>query len=254
MTTREFFSNWIVKNLLGAVVVIIALMVFIRIFLGIVTHHGEQSAVPDFSGMTVAEASAAARNVGMRTEVVDSIYVKRIHRGCVVRQEPKAGATVKEGRCIQLTINAVNPKNIPMPNLVGYSLRSAAAALSSQGLELGKLIYVDDIATNNVLRQLYRNYEIKPGRMIPSESRVDLVLGLNESECLTTVPDLTGMKYSRAVDAIHDNSLNVGVVVYAREIKSYADSVNAVVCRQNPEPGTSSIMKGRSVTIYLGQE
>lgn len=254
MTVKDFFSNWIVKNLLGALVLVVVLMITVRIFLGAVTHHGDQSSVPDFTGMSVAEATSAARKVGMRTEVVDSIYVKRMHRGSVVRQEPKAGSTVKEGRRIQLTINAVTPKSIPMPNLVGYSLRSAAAALSSQGLELGKLVYVDDIATNNVLRQIYRNYEIKPGKMIPSESRIDLVLGLNESECETSVPDLTGMKYRRAVDVIHDNSLNVGNVIYASGIKTYADSVNAVVRRQNPEPLTASIPRGHNVTIYLGLE
>lgn len=254
MTVKDFFSNWIIKNLVGALVLVIALMIFVRIFLGIVTHHGDQSAVPDFTGMTVTEAASAARKAGMRIEVVDSIYVKRIHRGCVVRQEPKAGSTVKEGRRIQLTINAVVPKNIPMPNLVGYSLRSASAALSSQGLELGTLVYVDDIATNNVLKQIYRNYEIKPGVMVPSESRIDLVLGLSEAERETTVPDLTGMKYRRAIEVIHDNSLNVGNVVYARGIKTYADSVNAVVRRQNPEPLTASIPRGRSVTIYLGLE
>ena len=254
MTVKEFFSNWIVRNVIGAIVLVLVLMIGVKIFLGVVTRHGDQSSVPDFTGMTVTEAASAARRAGMRTEVVDSIYVKRMHRGCVVRQEPKAGSTVKEGRRIRLVINAVKPKNIPMPNLVGYSLRSASAALSSQGLELGKLIYVDDIATNNVLRQLYRNYEIKPGNMIPSESRIDLVLGLNSSECETTVPDLAGMKYRRAVDVIHENSLNVGNVVYAREIKTYADSLNAVVCRQNPEYGTSSILRGSTVTIYLGFE
>lgn len=254
MSVKGFFSNWIVRNLLGAVILVIALMVAVRIFLGAVTHHGDQRAVPDFSGLTVSEAGVAARAAGMRTEVVDSIYVKRVHRGCVVRQEPKPGSIVKEGRRIQLVINAVRPKSIPMPNLVGYSLRSASAALSSQGLVLGKLIYVNDMATNNVLSQLYRNSEIAPGIMIPGESRIDLVLGLNEEDSEAAVPDLTGMKYSRAVDVIHESSLNVGNVVFAREVKTYADSVKAVVLRQDPEPGTEAIFRGCNVTIYLGLE
>ena len=58
----------------------------------------------------------------------------------------------------------MNAKKVSMPNLVGYSMRQAKAELNSRGLSLGKLIYVSDIATNNVLKQIYRNREIRPGR------------------------------------------------------------------------------------------
>ena len=38
-----------------------------------------------------------------------------------------------------------------MPNLVGLSMRQAIAELQSRGLVLGKLVYVEDLATTNVL-------------------------------------------------------------------------------------------------------
>ena len=78
-----------------------------------------------------------------------------------------------------LTINATVPKKVTMPNLVGYSMRQAKAELSSRGLNLGKLIYVDDIATNNVLKQQQRGKDVRPGSSVESGSDIDLVVGLN---------------------------------------------------------------------------
>lgn len=207
--------------------------------------------MPDFTGLSVDDAASIAKREGLRIDVVDSIYVKRMPRGAVVRQEPKVGASVKNGRRIQLTINAVTPKQIPMPNLVGYSLRSAKAELDSRGFTLGKLIYIQDMATNNVLRQLYRNSEILPGKMLPSESRVDLVLGLDPNDNATAVPNVIGSKYRRAVDLIQNNSLNVGRVIYDKSVKTYQDSLNAIVFNQSPDASVQNILMGHGISIYL---
>lgn len=254
MAAKGFFDNWIVKNILGAVALVVALMLLAQLTLCVRTKHNEHVSVPDFSGMSVAEAHNAAKIAGVRTDVVDSIYVRHMPKGTVVRQEPKAGMTVKEGRRIQLTINAITSKKVPMPNLVGYSLRSASAELSSRGFELGRLIYVNDIATNNVLRQLYQNREIQPGKMIPGEASIDLVLGLSDSDNMTVIPNVTGLKYRRAVELIHENSLNVGQVRFQGKVRTYADSLNAVVYRQSPDAEMHTTVKGQTVSIYLSLE
>lgn len=182
MDSKGFPGKWIIKNVLWAVILVAFLAFGAQIFLALYTHHGDEISVPDFVTLSLEDAQKAAGLVGMKTEVVDSIYVRNMPRGSIVRQEPSAGTMVKTGRRIQLTINAVAPKRIPMPNLVGYSLRSASAELSARGLTIGKMIYVKDIATNNVLRQLYKNRDIKPGTMIPCDAEVDLVLGLNPND------------------------------------------------------------------------
>ena len=150
-----------------------------------------------------------------------------------------------------LTINAMNAKKVSVPNLVGYSMRQAKAELNARGLALGKLMYVNDIATNNVLKQFYKNREIRPGRQVESGSEIDLQVGLNPSDNLTYVPNVKGMKYLRAVDAVHDNSLNLGRVVFDKTVKNYSDSLNAVVYKQTPEASRSPLLMGSDVTIHL---
>ena len=173
-------------------------------------------------------------------------------KGAVRDQNPAPGAKVKEGRRISLTINALNAKKVTMPNLVGLSMRQALAELQSRGLVPGRLIYVEDMATNNVLRQLRRNREIEPGVSIESETVIDLVLGLNpDSEASTYVPDLLGKRYMSAVDLVHKQSLNVKTLRFDDSVKDYDDSLNAMVYRQSPEASEIPVNLGDDVSLYL---
>jgi hypothetical protein len=59
------------------------------------------------------------------------------------------------------------------------------------------------------------------------------------------------MKYVSAIDAIHDKYLNVGTVRFDPDIRTYADSVNAVVYKQDT-PGSSKALGSRvSLTLTL---
>ena len=249
---KGFLSNWIVRNILIAVSVVVVLVAGAMIFLNLVTQHGKEISVPDFSNMSVEEARYAASQAGMRVEVTDSVFVKRMQRGAVYRQNPVPGAKVKSGRRIALTINAVNAKKVSMPNLIGYSMRQAMAELQSRGLILGKLIYVQDIATNNVLRQYLGPKEIEPGTQVESESVIDLVVGLNSNDGNTYIPDVLGLRNMNAVDAIHSSSLNVSRLRFDATVKNYDDSLAAVVYRQSPEPSDEmQVAKGSDVTVFL---
>ena len=249
---KGILNNWIVRNLLIAFAVLVALIVGAMIFLNVATQHNKELIVPDLANMTVEEAHAVATASGMRVDVTDSAFVKRMKRGAVYRQNPAPGSKVKEGRRIAHTINAVNPRHITMPDHIGYSTRQAKAELLSRGLVLGKLIYVQDMATNNVLRQLHNNLEIEPGAMVDSEAVIDLVVGLNSRDNVTFVPYLAGLRSLSAVEAVHVHSLNIGKMRYDDTVKDYEDSLNAVVYRQVPAASDSvSVNMGSAVDLYM---
>jgi len=254
MSTKGFFGNWIIKNILLAMLMIAVLIGAAQILLVVTTRHNKEIVVPDFTNMTVKEAEKTAAAHGMTIDVTDSVYVRRMERGVVYRHNPKAGSHVKDGRRIMLTINAVTPKSVTMPNLVGYSMRQAKAELLSRGLMLGKLIYVNDIATNNVLSQLYNSSEITPGKKIESESVIDLVVGLNDTDNTTYVPYIIGSRYMNAIDAVHDHSLNVNRLHFDKTVKDYSDSLDAVVYRQSPERSEEALRMGSPVDIYLTKD
>lgn len=248
---KKIFGNWIVKNILAAIVFVAVVVGASAFFLNRVTRHNEELTVPDLTSMSLSRAEFDASQAGLRVEVVDSVYVRRLKRGYVYKQNPLPGSKVKNGRCISLVINSMTPKRVTMPNLVGYSMRQAKAELSSRGLVLGKLVYVKDIATNNVLRQFHDGREIEAGVEIESESTIDLIVGLNDEDNTTCVPDVRGLKVASAVDVLHENSLNIRKITYDKDVKTAEDSTNAFVWRQTPEPSDLPCPMGSEVSIYL---
>lgn len=253
MGVKNILSNWIVKNLLLAVLFVVVLVSSVSIILSIGTRHNKEIQVPDFKNCSFAEAQRLASEVGVQVLIEDSVYVKRFKPGAVYMQTPKAGSFVKEGRKIRLTTNTTQPKKVAMPTLVGFSLRQAKSELQRNGLVLGKLTYVYDMATNMVLRQQRFGRDIEPGDMVTSGSTINLVLGLNPAEESTNVPNLVGQSYQRAIDMLQDNSLNMSRMHFDATVKTYADSLEAVVFSQQPEFGSDPVRKGTGVSIYLSK-
>lgn len=251
MDIKSILDNWIVKNLLIAAGIFIVLIIAVVSGLSLFTHHGSEIVVPDFTNMTFAEASEVAASAGVRVEVEDSVFIRQMRRGAVYNQSPKPGSKVKKGRRVILTTNTRVPKKIPMPSLVGFSMNQAKGEIQSKGLVLGRLIYTRDIATNNVLRQQYKGKDIQPGTEIEVGSTINLVLGLSSLDGQTYVPRLVGQKYAKALNTVQDNSLNVGKISFDSSVRTYNDTLKAVVYQQSPVHGTRPYVMGTEVSLYF---
>jgi beta-lactam-binding protein with PASTA domain len=106
-----------------------------------------------------------------------------------------------------------------MPNLVGFSSRSAEMYLTSLGLKMGDTYYRPDIARNAVLEQRYNDEVIKEGTKIPLGSSINLVLGTGEGAGDLSVPELVGLTLSQARNQLITLGLNIGSVVPVDAIK-----------------------------------
>ena len=244
-------NNWIIKNVAGAVAFVAGLLIIASLGLRLGTQHGKEIEVPDFTNMTFEEAVPVAKAAGLKVAVTDSVYQRGMRRHAVYNQTPKPGEMVKHGRKIELTTNSRQAKKIAMPSLVGLSTQQAKTELATKGLVLGRLIYVRDIATNNVIKQQYRGKDIKPGSLIYAGSSVNLVVGLSSLDSRTYVPKVLGKSRTRAVEQILDSYLNVGKVSYDSSVKNYNDSVKAVVCSQTPAFGSRPLTMGSEVSFVL---
>ena len=242
-------SSWIVNNLAGAAIFMVVLLILTSVGLSLITRHGKTVITPDFTNLSVKQAEEVAREGHVNVKVVDSVFVRRLPGGVVYRQQPKAGSTVKKGRSVFLTINSIVPRKVVMPNLFGYSVTEARAELQNRGLNLGKLTYVKDIATNTVLGQYCEGKEVKTGDLVVNGSTIDLKVGVSGEDNVTVVPRLIGMKYVPAVDVLHDHFLNVGRARFDKEVKTYTDSLNAVIYKQDAMGEEKPL--GSAITLYL---
>ncbi len=254
MVKKTSKHTWI-KNIAMMGIILVFLFIAVNIFLKVVTKHNNELVVPDFTNIPLSEAQHLAKEAHLRLEVTDSVYIKRMARGHISRQNPDPGSYVKKGRRILLTINSVNPQMVQMPNLVGYSLRQAKTEIMSSGLKVGKLIYEYDIATNNVLQQKVANDTIAPGVEIETDTPIDLVLGMNISDTTTYIPNVMGYKLMLATDMLQDNSLNISKISFDETVLNYSDSLDAMVYQQIPAYTDSIKYRlGTGVEIFLTKD
>lgn len=157
--------------------------------------------VPDVTGMTQADATYMLQNKGftVRSTTVPSDSTE----GLVLLMDPGAGARQQEGA--EVVIHVSTSRTVP--KVVGSSQDSALKALSDNGFE-------------NVDVQLERSDEpegtvlsISPEEGEKAKASTGITLKVAQAY---TVPDVSGMSYNQAVQAIKDAGLSsTAVYVYS---------------------------------------
>ena len=229
-----------VNILAGLGLVIILVLIFFG-SLSWLTGYGKYEKVPTVTGQNITAAIKLLEEKGFEVVIQDSMYVDSIAKQAVIRQTPEAEATVKAGRRVYLTVNRSVAPQVEMPNLSGFSIKSAEMYLQSIGLKLGYVTYKPDIARNSVLEQLYNDAPIVPGTKIPIGTTISFVLGSGVGGSEMNVPDLLGMTLVEARAYLSTISVNIGSIVAMGTIR---DSLSAFVIRQTPEPLTDSLSSG----------
>jgi len=197
---KRFFSNHpIIANLLIIILVGCMLIWIALIFLDSWTHHGETSTVPLVKGMSYSNAAAMLHDANLGVEISDSIYDRNTAPGTVVESWPKAGAVVKRGRQVYVTITAFSPKivTISMP-VIGVSSRQAVSYLEALGISSIRLVSVPSQYPDLVENAYTGNKTLSVGVNLPVTSSVTLEVG--------SVPvDLSTDSLDMAIDQAIDN-------------------------------------------------
>ncbi|MCA6074885.1 PASTA domain-containing protein [Fulvivirga sedimenti] len=225
-----------------------ALLIFFFVYLPNKTNHGETVTVPDLEGIHMDNVEQYVVQRNLRYEVNDSAYSDDFPPLTILKQYPKAGSKVKEGRKIFISVNRVNPPSVPVPDLVNQSsLRNAEAVLKSNELRRGNIDYKPSPFLNLVLEMYHDGKIIKAGDRLPKGSVIDLVVGNGFARSNIPTPDLIGQNYEDATFIILGSSLQVGQV----SLEVDTARTRAVIIRQSPKAGTE-IKMGDPIDLWLG--
>ena len=242
----------LLRNLILAFLIVVIGTFIIMFILKIYTRHNEELSVPDLRGLTLEEARVKAEGDQLQIVVFDSVFLTDFERGTVAEHHPKAGFKVKRNRKIFLTMNAMNPERVPMPDLISLTFRQATARLESFGLRVGEVSYEPDIGINLVLQQRFHGKDIPPGDSISKGSFIDLVLGKGLSDESSAVPGLVGLTLEEARIRAADRFLRIGGILDDNTITSEEDRINAWIYQQRPEAGPNAMLPlGSSIDIWI---
>lgn len=161
--------------LMVATFIIILILVFR--WLDTYTRHGQYITVPDVSGMTEKEAGAVLSSEKLKAEVSDYQFDRSMEPGAVIKQQPEAGAHVKDGRTIYLTLNSGKEPMRAIPDVAdNSSLRAAESRLRIEGFRLTEPIRIDgDLDWVYEIR--FGDSAVKAGTELPEGSFLTIVAG-----------------------------------------------------------------------------
>jgi len=226
ITQKSFFINLLV------IILLVGMLIFLFFsLLGVITNHDETEKVPSVTGKTYDEAKKILQAAGFETGLQDSIYSDTARPLQVIRQSPDVEAVVKAGRTVYLTINRAVPPQIEMPDLRGFSIKSATMYLQSLGLKVGDTSYVYDIARNAVKDQLYNGKTISPGTKVNMGSNIDLVIGNGVIDIELDVPNLVGMTVNDARSLLSSYNIVMGAII---PLDAITDTAHAYIVNQKP--------------------
>lgn len=231
--------------------VVVAILILSSVMMNIITRHGTHRTVPDFTGVRIGDAESMAKQERLQIIVNDSLFVPAYEGGIVLDQLPKSGAEVKAGRKIYVTINSFRQKMVEVPYVAGRSLRQAKNMLEVAGLEIDKLIYEEDIATNYVLAVEVEGRELQPESKVEIEmgEGVTLRVGVEQEKNSTIVPKAIGQSLSTAKSRLWEQGLNIGQVNFDEGI-NLLNQKDARVYRQSLEHNSGAKL-GDAVSLWL---
>ncbi len=226
----------LVYHLLLILLSILALALLCHFLMQIGTRHSARCTVPDFSGVHINEALKMARRSDLDIRINDSLFVPAYDGGIVLDQLPEGGVEVKPGRTVYVTINSFQEKMVPVPFVAGYSLRQAKNMLETAGLQIEKLVYEPDLATNYVLAEYCKNKPVLEGSHIMTEfgTGITLHVGMHGGVGYTIVPMVVGLSLKDAKSRLWEAGLNVGRIEFEEDI-NLLNQKNARVYAQTPE-------------------
>ena len=254
MSTNNFTFLRLLKNVgIMAGIGTIIIVFFFYIYLPSSTNHKETITVPELVGLSYDDIEEFITERNLRYEIeTDSGYSENEAALTILTQNPKAGSKVKENRKIYLSLNAKVPPKVRMPNLISTNRSNAEDILVSNGLKLGEIKYVEDLALNAVLSQKIGGEDVIPDAFIPKGSIVDLEIGDGLGNQSFSTPDFTGKSLDEVKFQINASKLVLDIVNYVK-VDSLESTLRNRVYRQSPPAGRLTLTGG-NIEIWINAD
>ncbi|MEW5975883.1 MAG: PASTA domain-containing protein [Acidobacteriota bacterium] len=205
---------------------------------------GAEIVVPDLVGRTVGEGRhlVGQRELGLKVESYrfdDQVQVDRI-----LSQHPTPGSKLKKNRNVRVIVS-LGPRHIPVPDLLGTSLRASQILLLRRGLSMGmtSTIRCQDTEPGQVLSQ-----DPRPDVKLAQSPQVNILLSAGSERPAYVMPDLTGLVLQDVLPALE----GLGLKVVEPGYRTVPGLAKDTILNQTPLPG-NKIGQGDSVRVDVSR-
>jgi beta-lactam-binding protein with PASTA domain len=173
--------------------------------------HGAEVSVPDFRGLTMADAMHKAASLDMNLSVDNRFYSAEMPSGRVLTQSPTAGTVVRREWHVRIT-QSLGPQRMAIPNVIGQPERAATIAIRRAGLDLGDVARMPYAGASMGAVIAQNPAPDAEGVERPSISLlVEDTIATNPDG--SVMPDLTGQVFATAASALTRAGLKLASTV-----------------------------------------
>ncbi len=195
---------------------------------------GQHVTVPDIVGLPSTEASHVLAEQGLELGKPTQTPDKRVPKYHIIAQRPPSGRVVRTGRKVYPTVS-MGSEFLNAPDLLRKSLEDARREVTQTRFRVGSVARIP----HKTPRDTVIAQDPAPGRKIPNQGSISLLVSGGTGESSAFMPDIRGM----AVPEVLRILAPYGVTVVPNEV-DYPGAREDVVLDQDPSPDT---------LIYEGQ-
>jgi beta-lactam-binding protein with PASTA domain len=204
-------------------------------------NRGGTVVVPDFRGKHIVEV-VKTKPEGIDIVRRDEKFDDRHPKDHVIAQFPEAGAVVKPGKKVLLSIS-LGLQKVSVPDITGLSLREVDMSLMNNQLQPGDKAYIfsDKTAPDRVVGQ-----SPLPSEEYGVNKDVDLLISLGRRPEIYPLPNLVGVSIDDARARLAAMGFNTGKIVSKKD----GGRQKFQIVSTSPAP-YSSVRRGETINLLV---
>lgn len=165
--------------------------------------------VMDLVGTDLQEAKAHAEKNNLLVSAQSTEYSSRMVSNLVLRQDTSPGMVVLENSPISVVVSS-GEEYYSLPDVTGFTEEQARFALACMDLEI--ITSVSNEANAGVARGCVIKQDVAPYSDVKSGASITITISNGSESSQGKAPELCGMTYDEAVEAVANENLTIQVV------------------------------------------
>lgn len=198
--------------------------------------------VPLLTNLTLDNASGLCDSNGLRLVHRGERHDQGVVAGSIVEQRPGAGSTVPRDSEVAVIIS-LGPDNVDVPDVIGQTLATARARITSSGLVVGAVEEAEGAGTPGLVNATTPG----PGEHASRGSTVRISVVAASRQ--VAVPDVTGQRQTQARDAITAAGLVAGDLHH-----TFNDMRPPFIILSTDPPAGTMVEPGSAVMLTINDE
>ena len=242
-SVRVTKTKWVKRVGIFILAVLFFFLVFDQILMPFFVRLGQESVVPNVTGLTQEEAETMLKDKGLGLRVIGEEYDLKRPAGTIIYQTPDSASKVKTGRRIKVVLSRGGEK-ASVPQLRGMTYRQAELALDNRGLRIGNPVYVsvDSLPRDEVIASFP-----SAGTVVPLGMEIRVLINQKTDTLeIIKVPKFKGENIREVSSEIEKIGLKLGKIEYKVKNKL----LPGTVLKQIPKEG-AGVRKGSIVELEV---